>query len=423
MKTDLLPRFLAALTVVLLLFASARAVEEKAEDGAKILFIGLHDRELPALAEVVKETGILVDKQPGVSSSTPERVMKEIERRDYARYDLVYILQINPIEASLLSDWLAEAKKENPKLRVVALDYRDTHQELLAEGILEKDEKVREYWREFAQENLKRLLIYSNVRYLGAEGEILPPIPVPSEGLYHPDAAGYFTAWPEYLAWYRDSGHFTEGAPFVSTVVQQDYTVWAGASAIYDAVIREMEKNGINIAPVFGGQKYLQDLLMDVRPSLLMLQHHSGPEDSPPAGEASFLERLGVPYLYTAGYLGSCSIEEWKADVRGIRPGSGYNQLHRHEYHGIIEPMLAGAREPTGLGYAIEQPIPERVARIAGRVKAWLNLQKTPPAEKKVAHAIHQMIGISVVVKLVEPRTVARSEGKAKRVIDNRKLN
>jgi phenylacetate-CoA ligase len=43
-------------------------------------------------------------------------------------------------------------------------------------------------------------------------------------------------------------------------------------------------------------------------------------------------------------------------------------------------------------------------------------------AEKKVAHAIHQMLGISVNVKLVEPRTVARSEGKAKRVIDNRKL-
>ncbi|OHD55583.1 MAG: phenylacetate--CoA ligase [Spirochaetes bacterium GWF1_51_8] len=42
--------------------------------------------------------------------------------------------------------------------------------------------------------------------------------------------------------------------------------------------------------------------------------------------------------------------------------------------------------------------------------------------EKKVEHDIHQMIGISVVVKLVEPRAVARSEGKAKRVIDNRKL-
>jgi len=31
-------------------------------------------------------------------------------------------------------------------------------------------------------------------------------------------------------------------------------------------------------------------------------------------------------------------------------------------------------------------------------------------------------LGISVEVKLVEPKTIARSEGKAKRVIDNRKL-
>jgi len=42
--------------------------------------------------------------------------------------------------------------------------------------------------------------------------------------------------------------------------------------------------------------------------------------------------------------------------------------------------------------------------------------------ESKIKSSIQQMLGISVTVKLVEPRTVARSEGKAKRIIDNRKL-
>ena len=41
---------------------------------------------------------------------------------------------------------------------------------------------------------------------------------------------------------------------------------------------------------------------------------------------------------------------------------------------------------------------------------------------KKVAHVIQQAIGLSVKVKLVEPRTIERSMGKAVRVIDKRKL-
>ena len=40
--------------------------------------------------------------------------------------------------------------------------------------------------------------------------------------------------------------------------------------------------------------------------------------------------------------------------------------------------------------------------------------------ERKIQHAVENVIGISVVMKLVEPKTIERSEGKAKRVIDNR---
>lgn len=41
---------------------------------------------------------------------------------------------------------------------------------------------------------------------------------------------------------------------------------------------------------------------------------------------------------------------------------------------------------------------------------------------KKIAHVLHTALGLSVKVKLVEPKTIQRSEGKAKRVIDRRKL-
>jgi phenylacetate-CoA ligase len=41
---------------------------------------------------------------------------------------------------------------------------------------------------------------------------------------------------------------------------------------------------------------------------------------------------------------------------------------------------------------------------------------------KKLADAVDHILGIRVAVTLVEPRSIARSEGKAKRVIDKRKL-
>lgn len=42
--------------------------------------------------------------------------------------------------------------------------------------------------------------------------------------------------------------------------------------------------------------------------------------------------------------------------------------------------------------------------------------------KKKITHNIQNTLGISVDVKLVEPRTIERTAGKAKRVIDNRKI-
>ena len=42
--------------------------------------------------------------------------------------------------------------------------------------------------------------------------------------------------------------------------------------------------------------------------------------------------------------------------------------------------------------------------------------------EKQITENIKEYLGVSVTVKLVEPKTITRSEGKAVRVIDNRKL-
>jgi len=49
-------------------------------------------------------------------------------------------------------------------------------------------------------------------------------------------------------------------------------------------------------------------------------------------------------------------------------------------------------------------------------------MNKMIALKKKITHRLQSVLGISPDVKLVEPRSIERSEGKAKRVIDNRKL-
>lgn len=50
-------------------------------------------------------------------------------------------------------------------------------------------------------------------------------------------------------------------------------------------------------------------------------------------------------------------------------------------------------------------------------------VKKLEALQKKITHKIQGTLGISVKVKLVEPKTIERSAGKSKRVIDNRKLD
>ena len=45
-----------------------------------------------------------------------------------------------------------------------------------------------------------------------------------------------------------------------------------------------------------------------------------------------------------------------------------------------------------------------------------------PEREKKIVSGLKSMLGIKADVKVVEPKSIARSEGKAVRVIDKRHL-
>ena len=56
------------------------------------------------------------------------------------------------------------------------------------------------------------------------------------------------------------------------------------------------------------------------------------------------------------------------------------------------------------------------------RPSAFRLYRKMLALKKKLAGRLQSVLGLGVNVKLVEPRSIERSVGKAKRVIDNRKI-
>lgn len=65
----------------------------------------------------------------------------------------------------------------------------------------------------------------------------------------------------------------------------------------------------------------------------------------------------------------------------------------------------------------------QMIVRVEGKKEVYdAGKEKISQIEGKVGDHIREMLGISVKVELVEPKSITRSEGKAKRVIDERKL-
>ena len=50
------------------------------------------------------------------------------------------------------------------------------------------------------------------------------------------------------------------------------------------------------------------------------------------------------------------------------------------------------------------------------------DVKSVESVENNIKEQLKSVLGLAAKVKLVSPKTIARSEGKAKRVIDNRKL-
>jgi len=294
---------------------------------------------------------------------------------------VIHIMDRRLVES--LKPRLMEMIKNGVKVYAVGGSYSKDDEEL---GLI-NDEKINSYYNEGGVENITQMLLYLLKRDCALNVDYREPHAVPHHGYYLRDGRRVVTSFEEYRKVYKSGPGPWIGIPFFKTNLD------SGEMQLVDAIIDKLEKEGMNVLPVFGFpsevavERFLIDSNGKARVQAVVgvsLKVGMSPQRAIP-----IFSRLGVPII-DAITLMSQSREEWERSPVGLDIFERSSMIGLPELAGIIQPTVVASREkmldkPTGLEYVTVEPIPERVNRLVDRVKAWINLQQKKNIDKHIA--------------------------------------
>ena len=266
------------------------------------------------------------------------------------------------------------------------------------------------YWNAGGSENVAAMFWTIAENYFGLKiGEIPPPVETPNMGLLHPEYQGYFESPKQYLDWYKQNIDISQTSGVVGILLYRKHVI---TKQFYiPQLIRYFERAGLVPLPIFingvEGHVAVRDWMttahetqqrqrgnietlslskeaveVDAIVSTIGFPLVGGPAGSMEAGRQvdiakKILTAKNIPYLIAAPLLIQ-DIYSWtRQGIGGLQSVVLY-----------ALPELDGAIDTVPLGGLVGENIyiiPERVKRLTGRVKNWINLRKTPPSERKIA--------------------------------------
>jgi cobaltochelatase CobN len=341
-----------------------------------IAYVGVWDRSEAMLSEAAQERGYqaLFARAEDVTGE-PEPKQSIVDA-----CELVFMLNMQPVEASRLRTMLEASKAAHPNRKVLALDLRASQSELEKAGLLTRDEEIQKYWRANGSVNVRRLLGYVLIRYLGEKGEIQPVIEIPDFGYYDPDREdGHFPSFVSYREFKASRGRWQDGAPIAALLIQQSFWITHDTKVIA-AQVKALERHGINPVVIFGDREgMITAMLAETHPDAIIEDRHGAMWES-----HARLEQLDVPYFRPISLLGS-TIAEWKANPQGMAFRDVGLFMTVQESWGTIEPVVVGGLQTSIQGLHMHDPEPGGIERFAGRVESWMRLRRKAEADKRVA--------------------------------------
>ncbi|MDQ1923243.1 cobaltochelatase subunit CobN [Massilia pseudoviolaceinigra] len=245
--------------------------------------------------------------------------------------------------------------------------------------------------------NLAQLLRYLSDHLLLTGFGYESALPLPEHGIYHPDLA-QGAGIDDWLALRKT------GAPCAGIVFYRAHWM-SGNTRFIDALLDALEKRGMNVLPVFtaslrsgAGAGTLPDALRyfsDARGvhidvlinTTSFAMGEIAPGGPTPAGwSVGVLETLNVPVLQAI--TSGMTLPQWEQSARGLNPLDTAMNVVLPEFDGriITAPVSFKSRAAGLQGDAVEyEPVPDRVARVAGIAARFARLKHVPNAEKRVA--------------------------------------
>jgi cobaltochelatase CobN len=314
-----------------------------------------------------------------------DEIRKFVKRMDIA---IVDIMPRQPAE------WLlANRDRINDGANIYAVR-RSSHTEDYLDAGFIMDPTVRNYFQFTSSVNLKNLVFFLAQRDLHLATRVRPPVTLPENGLYHPDAPKIFDGLADYIKWYQNSGHYQAGKLWDLTVIFPTFPVDAKQAPV-DALIRSYEKNGINTVTLLRAMKdwdKAMDRLISTEPLISRLGSITGFtfkfSSRLSADSTKVLEKADVP-VFNPLYLFFSTGKEWLESDRGVSPVGVSLQFSVPELSGLVEPTVIGVKERVATGFQNVNtyryvPVMPLVNKLARRVARWHRLKQKANKDKKV---------------------------------------
>ena len=255
-----------------------------------------------------------------------------------------------------------------------------------------------QYWLAGSDDNIANLVRYLVDRYASGPREGLrgalqpaPPTEYPEVGVYHPRMKLQVAESAAKLPLAKSK------KPAVGLLIMRSYVLSKDAGH-YDGVIAALESRGLRVIPAFASgldsrpaieKFFMKDgaPVIDALVSLTGFSLVGGPAYNDAGAAADVLAKLDIPYL-SAQALEFQSLDEWRANDRGLTPVEATMMVAIPELDGATGPIVFGGRAANANDGKRMQVDPERADMLARRVEKLIRLRKTKSSDRKLAISI-----------------------------------
>ncbi|MBB6410489.1 cobaltochelatase subunit CobN [Mesorhizobium sangaii] len=274
------------------------------------------------------------------------------------------------------------ARARGIKLALLPGECRDEDLRLIEASTLPREELdgLLDYFREGGPANMGAL-VQKLARLAGSEATISMPVAVPKAGYYEP-GRGVVPLPLEGNA-----------APVIPILFYRSMLLAADVAPI-DALFKALNQRGMTPVPIFvsslkdpASLAFVETALAALKPTAIVTATAFASGAEP--GVETLFDRAGVPVFQVI--VATTRRDIWENNQRGLAPADLAMHVVLPELDGRI---LAGAISFKGetevdpaLGHRAfaNRPERDRVAQVADRVAAFIKLQETPRAERKLA--------------------------------------